>query len=84
MTRHPEKMDSPGTHFHDEQDIKTAQPDGIERATASRCWSTLRRARQMGLLTILDSKRNDIASTAGAYADAAFSGTALDDMVLVP
>ncbi len=34
----------------------------------------LRRARQYGLLTILDSKRNDIASTAAAYADAAFAG----------
>jgi orotidine-5'-phosphate decarboxylase len=34
----------------------------------------LRRARQRGLLTILDGKRNDIASTAAAYADAAFGG----------
>src|SRR5262249_35304697 len=32
----------------------------------------LRRARQAGLITILDRKRNDIASTAEAYADAAF------------
>ncbi|MCI0639929.1 MAG: orotidine-5'-phosphate decarboxylase [Gemmataceae bacterium] len=32
------------------------------------------RARELGLITILDSKRNDIASTAEAYADAAFSG----------
>jgi orotidine-5'-phosphate decarboxylase len=37
----------------------------------------LRRARERGLLTILDSKRNDIASTAEAYADAAFGGTLL-------
>ncbi len=34
----------------------------------------LRRARERGLLTILDAKRNDIASTAAAYADAAFDG----------
>jgi orotidine-5'-phosphate decarboxylase len=34
----------------------------------------LRRARQRGLFTILDAKRNDIASTAKAYADAAFAG----------
>src|SRR5689334_10783026 len=34
----------------------------------------LRRARERGLLTILDGKRNDIASTAAAYADAAFAG----------
>jgi orotidine-5'-phosphate decarboxylase len=34
----------------------------------------LRRARERGLLTILDGKRNDIASTASAYADAAFAG----------
>ncbi len=37
----------------------------------------LARARQLGLLTILDAKRNDIASTAEAYADAAFAGTAV-------
>jgi orotidine-5'-phosphate decarboxylase len=37
----------------------------------------LARARNKGLLTILDSKRNDIASTAAAYADAAFAGTTL-------
>ncbi len=35
----------------------------------------LARARELGLVTILDSKRNDIASTAEAYADAAFAGT---------
>jgi orotidine-5'-phosphate decarboxylase len=34
----------------------------------------LRHARTRGLLTILDGKRNDIASTAAAYADAAFAG----------
>ncbi len=34
----------------------------------------LRRARRSGLITILDGKRNDIASTAEAYADAAFGG----------
>ena len=35
----------------------------------------LRQARRQGLLTILDGKRNDIATTATAYADAAFAGT---------
>jgi orotidine-5'-phosphate decarboxylase len=40
--------------------------------------TVLRRARERGLLTILDSKRNDIASTATAYADAVFAGTPLD------
>jgi orotidine-5'-phosphate decarboxylase len=39
----------------------------------------LRRARQYGLVTILDNKRNDIASTAQAYADAAFAGITLED-----
>jgi orotidine-5'-phosphate decarboxylase len=38
----------------------------------------LRRARRRGLLTILDGKRNDIASTAAAYADAAFAGLTVD------
>ena len=39
----------------------------------------LRHARQMGLITILDGKRNDIASTATAYADAAFAGVKVAD-----
>jgi orotidine-5'-phosphate decarboxylase len=38
----------------------------------------LARARQRGLLTILDGKRNDIAATASAYADAAFAGVSVD------
>src|SRR4051812_3676447 len=38
----------------------------------------LRRAKERGLLTILDAKRNDIASTAAAYADAAFGGVTID------
>jgi orotidine-5'-phosphate decarboxylase len=38
----------------------------------------LARARELGLVTILDSKRNDIASTAAAYADAVFAGTMID------
>jgi orotidine-5'-phosphate decarboxylase len=44
-------------------------PDGL--AVLQRL---LTRARQQGLITILDSKRNDIAATATAYADAAFAG----------
>ena len=39
----------------------------------------LRRGRECGLMTILDGKRNDIASTAAAYADAAFSGVAVGE-----
>jgi orotidine-5'-phosphate decarboxylase len=38
----------------------------------------LARARSLGLCTILDSKRNDIASTAAAYADAALDGMLID------
>ncbi len=41
----------------------------------------LRKARDLNLLTILDSKRNDIASTATAYADAAFAGSRFDSRV---
>jgi orotidine-5'-phosphate decarboxylase len=44
--------------------------------------SVLYRARQLGLLTILDGKRNDIASTAAAYADAAFGGVSVAGRVL--
>jgi orotidine-5'-phosphate decarboxylase len=36
---------------------------------------TLRRAQRAGLMTILDGKRNDIADTAVAYAEAAFAGS---------
>ncbi len=39
---------------------------------------TLALARQMGYVTILDAKRGDIASTAEAYAAAAFAGCTLD------
>src|SRR5260370_13694268 len=49
-------------------------PDGMRAMQA-----VLRRAREQGLLTILDAKRNDIASTAKAYAEAAFGGTRLGD-----
>ena len=38
----------------------------------------LARARELKLCTILDSKRNDIASTATAYADAAFGGMLIE------
>ena len=37
--------------------------------------AVIRRAKELGLIVILDSKRGDIASTAVAYADAAFGGT---------
>lgn len=37
--------------------------------------TVIRQAQQLGLLVILDSKRGDIASTATAYADAAFAGS---------
>jgi len=40
--------------------------------------NVLARARTLGLFTILDSKRNDIASTAEAYADAALGGALLE------
>jgi orotidine-5'-phosphate decarboxylase len=39
----------------------------------------LRRAHDHGLITILDAKRNDIASTGAAYADAAFAGVPMVD-----
>jgi orotidine-5'-phosphate decarboxylase len=35
----------------------------------------IRKARALGLLVILDAKRGDVATTATAYADAAFGGT---------
>ena len=41
--------------------------------------STTDPARQLGLITILDNKRNDIASTAEAYADAALDGVRFGD-----
>jgi len=38
----------------------------------------LRQARAMGFVTILDAKRGDIASTATAYAEAAFAGAVIE------
>jgi orotidine-5'-phosphate decarboxylase len=42
----------------------------------------LAKAHRLGLLTILDAKRNDIASTAAAYADAAFAGSTFEGRTL--
>jgi orotidine-5'-phosphate decarboxylase len=53
--------------------FEAAGPEGL--AVLQRL---LAAARHKGLLTILDSKRNDVASTAVAYADAAFGGTFLE------
>ncbi len=44
----------------------------------------LRKARDLKLLTILDAKRNDIASTAAAYADAAFGVWGTDAVTVNP
>ncbi len=44
----------------------------------------LRKAKQLGLLTILDAKRNDIASTAEAYAEAAFRVFDADALTINP
>ncbi len=38
----------------------------------------LKEAKQLGYVTVLDAKRGDIASTATAYADAAFTGCTID------
>jgi orotidine-5'-phosphate decarboxylase len=50
-------------------------PDGMRALQR-----VLRRAKQRGLVTILDGKRNDIASTAAAYADAALDGVTIDEL----
>jgi len=44
----------------------------------------MRRARQLGLFTILDAKRGDIASTAAAYATAAFDVMDADAVTVNP
>jgi orotidine-5'-phosphate decarboxylase len=44
----------------------------------------MNRSRQLGLLTILDAKRNDIASTATAYAEAAFEVWKADALTINP
>lgn len=41
-----------------------------------------RRARDLGLIVVLDAKRGDIASTAAAYADAAFAGSVVEGKAL--
>src|SRR5262245_5391366 len=44
----------------------------------------LRRAKELGLVTILDAKRGDIASTAAAYAEAAFTAFDADSLTVNP
>src|SRR5262245_28038441 len=44
--------------------------------------AVLTRARQLGLVTILDAKRGDIASTAAAYAEAAFDAFDADALTV--
>jgi orotidine-5'-phosphate decarboxylase len=44
----------------------------------------LRRAKELGLVTILDAKRGDIASTAAAYAEAAFEALDADALTVNP
>jgi orotidine-5'-phosphate decarboxylase len=44
----------------------------------------LRRAKELGLVTILDAKRGDIASTASAYADMAFRTYDADALTINP
>ncbi|HEV3258833.1 MAG TPA: orotidine-5'-phosphate decarboxylase [Gemmataceae bacterium] len=56
--------------------FEAAGPDGLRALQG-----VLRRAHQRGLVTILDGKRNDIAATAEAYADAAFGGVRFHERV---
>ena len=53
--------------------FELAGPDGMVAMHV-----VLARAKEMGFVTILDAKRGDIASTATAYADAAFAGCTID------
>jgi orotidine-5'-phosphate decarboxylase len=46
--------------------------------------NVLRRAKELGLVTILDAKRGDIASTAAAYADTAFRTYDADALTVNP
>ncbi len=57
--------------------FELAGPPGMAALAA-----VLRRAREMGFVTILDAKRGDIASTAAAYADAAFAGVGTESGVV--
>lgn len=51
-------------------------PEGMQAQA-----NVLRVASELGFVTILDAKRGDIASTATAYADAAFGGTRIAERV---
>lgn len=46
--------------------------------------SVMRRARELGLVTILDAKRGDIATTAAAYAEAAYEYFGADAVTINP
>ncbi len=54
-------------------------PDGMRALL-----EVMRHARRLGLITILDAKRNDIASTAEAYAEAAFKVFEADALTVNP
>jgi orotidine-5'-phosphate decarboxylase len=53
-------------------------------AGTSALLQVMRRARRYGLVTVLDAKRNDIASTAEAYAEAAFHVFDADALTVNP
>ena len=57
--------------------FELAGPDGMRSLQ-----TLLQHAKERGFVTILDAKRGDIASTATAYAEAAFAGAAIDGEVL--
>src|SRR5262249_34453840 len=53
--------------------FESCGPDGMRALQR-----ILGKGRRQGLITILDGKRNDIASTGSAYADAALDGVGID------
>lgn len=59
--------------------FEEAGPDGMKSLQA-----VMRRARELGFITILDAKRGDISSTAMAYANAAFDQFHADAVTINP
>ncbi|NLO73983.1 MAG: orotidine-5'-phosphate decarboxylase [candidate division WS1 bacterium] len=65
--------------------LQAAYFEALGRAASNALWAVIAEARREGLLVMLDGKRNDIGSTASAYAQAYFGGeTPVDALTVNP
>ena len=63
--------------------LQSAFFEALGRAASETLWTVVAEAQSQGLLAIVDGKRNDIGSTASAYAQAYFGGETVADALTV-